>query len=152
MKSRAVKDIAFVGIQIVFFILYVIPAPSYSFDLSIWLHYASLMLAAVGLVVVTLAIVQLNKNLTPFPTPKATGSLIQTGLYRYVRHPIYSGILLMAVGFGIFQESTWKLSISVLLWVLFYFKSRYEETLLMKQYPDYEAYRRRTSRFFPNFL
>lgn len=152
MKNRAVKDIAFVGIQIVLFVLYVIPAPSDSFDLSIWLHYASLMLAITGFVVVTLAIVQLNKNLTPFPTPKTTGTLIQTGLYRYVRHPIYSGILFMAIGFGIFQESTWKLSISVLLWVLFYFKSRYEETLLMKQYPDYEAYRTRTSRFFPFFL
>lgn len=149
MKKRAVKDIVFVSIQLVLFVLYVIPAPSASFNLPTWLHYLALAWAATGLMVVTLAIVQLNKNLTPFPTPKTSGTLIQTGLYRYVRHPIYSGIIVMAVGFGVFQESTWKLVLGILLWVLFYFKSRYEETLLVKQYPDYEVYRSRTSRLFP---
>jgi protein-S-isoprenylcysteine O-methyltransferase Ste14 len=149
LKKRAVKDIVFVSIQLVLFVLYVIPAPSASFNLPTWLHYLTLALAATGLMVLTLAIVQLNKNLTPFPTPKTSGTLIQTGLYRYVRHPIYSGIIVMAIGFGVFQESTWKLALGILLWVLFYFKSRYEETLLVKQYPDYEAYRMHTSRFFP---
>ena len=149
MKKRAVKDIVFVSIQLVLFVLYVIPAPSASFNLPIWLHYLALALAATGLMVVTLAIVQLNKNLTPFPTPKTSGTLIQTGLYRYVRHPIYSGIILSALGVGLYLGSTWKISIGIALWVLFYFKSRYEEILLLRQYPNYEAYRKRTSRFFP---
>jgi len=149
LKKRAVKDIMFVSIQLVLFVLYIIPASSATFNLPQWLHYVALVLAATGLMGITLAIVQLNKNLTPFPTPKASGTLIQTGLYRYVRHPIYSGIIVMAIGFGVFQESAWKLALGVMLWILFYFKSRYEETLLVKQYPDYEQYRAHSSRFFP---
>lgn len=149
MKKRAVQDIVFVSIQLVLFVLFVIPAPSYMLHLPLLGQYMALIVAVVGLSVVVLAIVQLNKNLTPFPTPVKSGTLIQTGLYRFVRHPIYSGIILMTLGVGLYLGSTWKISIGVALWVLFYFKSRYEETLLLRQYPDYEAYRKRTSRFFP---
>jgi protein-S-isoprenylcysteine O-methyltransferase Ste14 len=149
LKKRAVRDIVFVSIQLTLFVLFVIPAPSYTFHLPLFWQYIALIIAAVGLGVIALAIVQLNKNLTPFPTPVESGTLIQTGLYRVVRHPIYSGIILTALGCGLYLGSTWKISIGVALWVLFYFKSRYEETLLIQQYSDYEAYRKRTSRFFP---
>lgn len=149
MKTRAPKDILLVSLQLVLFVLFVIPAPSYTLHLPLFWQYTALGIAAIGLGVVVLAIVQLNKNLTPFPTPVESGTLIQSGLYKYIRHPIYSGIILAALGVGVYLGSTWKLSIGVALWVLFYFKSRYEETLLLRQYPDYEAYRKRTSRFFP---
>lgn len=74
-----------------------------------------------------LAILQLNKNLTPFPTPKEDGTLIQNGVYKFIRHPIYTGIILIAIGFGLFHQSLWEIFIGIVLWVLFYFKSSYEE-------------------------
>ena len=92
--------------------------------------------------------VQLNKNLTPFPTPKENGFLINTGLYKYVRHPIYSGIFLAAIGIAFYTSSYWQLVISFILLILFYYKSKYEESLLIETYKEYEEYKKVTRRFF----
>ena len=102
-----------------------------------------------GLLIVLLALLQLNKSLSPFPTPKEEGKLVEHGLYKFVRHPIYSGIILATISFGLFQGSVWKIVVGIACWVLFYFKSAYEELLLDRRYENYKMYSKRTGRFFP---
>lgn len=143
------KDIVFVSLQLLLFAIYFTPLFDLPFQLPVFIKYTMLVVAIAGLLIIFVAILQLNKNLTPFPTPKASGTLIQTGLYKYTRHPIYSGIILAAVSFGLFHGSIRKISIGLSLWVLFYLKSVYEEKLLSKHFPGYEAYRKNTNRFFP---
>lgn len=58
-----------------------------------------------GLLIFSLALLQLNKYLSPFPTPKNSAVLIQLGLYKWVRHPIYSGIIFMLMGYAVYQTS-----------------------------------------------
>ncbi len=149
MKAPASKDILFVSIQLLLFIAYFSSKFQFSFQTNHFIKYSFLLLSFLGLLVIVLAILQLNRNLTPFPTPKKDGTLIQTGLYKFVRHPIYSGIILAAMGFGLYQGNLWKVSIGIILWVLFYFKSKYEENLLSNQFPDYKSYKKSTNRFFP---
>ncbi|MDP5171194.1 MAG: isoprenylcysteine carboxylmethyltransferase family protein [Bacteroidia bacterium] len=149
MKIPARKDGIFVGIQLLLFVIYCIPVAVASVDIHDFVKYAGLVLGICGLLIIALAILQLNRNLTPFPTPKENGTLIQTGLYKVVRHPIYSGIILGAIGFGVALSSGWKIGIGSALWLLFFVKSTYEEKLLTTQYPDYEDYQQRTGRFFP---
>jgi protein-S-isoprenylcysteine O-methyltransferase Ste14 len=149
MKKVAVKDFVFVSLQVLLFIAFVFPIVEYSFEPNYILKYAALAIAIIGLLVIAVAILQLNKNLTPFPTPKENGTLIQTGLYKFVRHPIYSGIILTTLGFGFYDGSWWKIVIGFALWFLFFFKSKYEETLLTNQFDDYKNYKKITGRFFP---
>lgn len=149
MNKIASKDKIFVGIQLLLFVIYFIPV----FDLAIKpnavLKMVSLIIGIAGLIIILVAILQLNKNLTPFPTPVNNGILIKTGLYKFVRHPIYSGIIIAALGFGFFYESLWKTGTGLLLLILFFFKSRYEEILLQTRYPDYKDYKKQSGRFFP---
>ncbi|PKP27121.1 MAG: hypothetical protein CVU03_00860 [Bacteroidetes bacterium HGW-Bacteroidetes-2] len=84
-----------------------------------------------------------------FPTPKADGTLIQTGLYKYIRHPIYTSILMLFLGYSIYQNSFYKLIITLVLGVLFYFKSKYEEKQLAIKFPEYLAYKNKTGRCLP---
>ena len=149
MKKRAAKDIWFVSIQLFLFVIYFMPLFSLQLSIDAFFQNTGLGLTLIGFLVIIIAILQLNKNLTPFPTPINNGTLIETGPYKFVRHPIYSGIILTAIGFGLYNESIWKMGIGLALWILFYFKSQYEETLLLNHYPDYESYRSRTGRFFP---
>ena len=146
--KRPIKDILFVGIQAFLFVLYFF-SPLGKVSLGVAIMYIGLVLSITGLCIIVLAILQLNKNLTPFPTPKEGGALIKSGLYKYVRHPIYSGIILLTIGFGIYSGSIWRLIIALALWILFYYKSMYEEGLLMKHFDEYDEYRKRTGRFFP---
>jgi protein-S-isoprenylcysteine O-methyltransferase Ste14 len=149
MKKPSVKDIFFVSMQLLLFIIYFIPITIFSFQTNYYFNYAALFFSIIGILIIALAILQLDKNLTPFPTPKENGKLIQTGLYKFVRHPIYSGIILSAISFGLYHGSFWKISVGFALWILFFFKSIYEENMLSKPFEDYEAYRKNTSRFFP---
>lgn len=48
----------------------------------------------------------LGRRLTPLPFPKESSSLVQTGVYAIVRHPIYSGGLVLAIGWA-FRTQSW---------------------------------------------
>ncbi len=152
MQQPPTKDILFVSIQLLLFLCYFLSPLQISFQPHQLFKYLALVIFIIGFLIILTAILQLSKNLTPFPTPKANGTLIQTGLYKFVRHPIYSGIFLSAVGYGIFDGSVWKISIGCGLLILFYFKSKYEENQLVRKFPYYVVYRMKTGRFFPYFI
>ena len=149
MKAVPAKDKIFVGGQFLLFILYLIPLSPWPFYIDVYWRYFALLMSIVGLLIILISILQLNTNLSPFPTPVDSSTLIQTGLYKYIRHPIYSGIILAAIGVGVFYMSLWKIAVGSALWVLFSFKSRYEETLLQAKFQEYTKYMQATTRFFP---
>lgn len=143
------KDFIFVGVQFILLTIFFTPFFKISFQSLIFLKYPGAVISIMGFLIILIAIIQLNKNLTPFPTPKEGGSLIKTGLYKYIRHPIYTGIFLATIGLGLFNNSLWQICIAVTLLILFYFKSSYEESLLTEKYAEYKKYKETTNRFFP---
>lgn len=145
------KDWALVGIQFTLFFVYLFRAPVLNPELGIMPQYIGLALFIVGLAVIALAFWALNRHLTAFPTPKEDGQLIQSGVYRFARHPIYTGILLSAAGFGIFTQNGLRLMIAGMLLILFMIKAGYEERLLLQKYPGYAAYKAQTGMFLPFF-
>ncbi|HEX7611272.1 MAG TPA: isoprenylcysteine carboxylmethyltransferase family protein [Candidatus Limnocylindrales bacterium] len=94
-------------------------------------------------------VLDLRENLTPFPKPLDNAQLVETGAYRLVRHPIYGGLILGALGWGLVRAAPLTLLGTVALAVFFDLKSRREEIWLAERYEDYPAYRRRTRRLLP---
>jgi len=66
-----------------------------------------------------------------------------------IRHPIYTGILLIAFGMALYMGSLFKILVFIALYVLFYYKSLYEEQRLMLFFPSYGVYKNKTGRFIP---
>jgi protein-S-isoprenylcysteine O-methyltransferase Ste14 len=91
----------------------------------------------------------LRSGLSPFPRPIAGAPLIESGAYRLVRHPIYSGLVLGAIGWGLVTVSVLAIGAAGLLFLLLAAKSHREELWLAAIHPGYEAYRRRTRRLIP---
>jgi 2-amino-4-hydroxy-6-hydroxymethyldihydropteridine diphosphokinase len=85
---------------------------------------------------------ELGAAFTPNPTPRYA-VLVETGVYRIVRHPIYMGILLGAMGAVILWRSWWAFFAVVVLAALFWFKARFEEQRLRVIYPGYAGYAER---------
>jgi protein-S-isoprenylcysteine O-methyltransferase Ste14 len=110
---------------------------------------AGLLLVAAGALQAAAAALTLGRALTPFPRPLEQGTLRTRGLYALVRHPIYSGILLMAVGWSLHHHSPAGLAFDLLLFVFFDRKAAREERWLMERYPDYAAYRTRVRKLIP---
>jgi protein-S-isoprenylcysteine O-methyltransferase Ste14 len=102
-----------------------------------------------GIVGVLLCAASLRRSLTALPIPKEEGKLSTTGLYKYVRHPMYSSVLLLAFGIALHGGSVIKYLLVFSLCLLFYMKSVYEERYLRRKYLDYAQYATRTPRFIP---
>lgn len=143
------KDYFLVGVQIVLFILYYFHINFVEFLIPQWIQWTLLVFIGIGIVIFIISIIQLNKNLSPFPTPRSDSQLVQTGLYKYIRHPVYTGILISFGSYALYSGSIYRLIITLILYLLFLVKSRYEEEQLMNRYDEYGTYRKKTGRFFP---
>lgn len=91
----------------------------------------------------------LGRNLTPFICPKANSVLLEQGAYRLVRHPIYTGILLIAFGWGLLVHGWLTLCYGLILFIIFDLKSRREEEFLRRTFPGYASYSLRVKRLIP---
>lgn len=140
---------ALVAVQAVLLVALIALGGGEAWPTPTWLRSASTALVVVGLVVIAAAATGLGRLLTPTPVPKADGSLVTDGLYRFVRHPIYSGVLVVAVGLVLPSGNPVTLVVGVATIAFFYAKSSWEEARLAEEYPDYDEYRARTPRFMP---
>ena len=75
--------------------------------------------------------------------------LIEKGPYAYLRHPLYSGLLLMFMGMALYCGRTACIIVFVYCFFGVYFKSQMEERLLAKTFPAYSEYKRRTKALIP---
>jgi protein-S-isoprenylcysteine O-methyltransferase Ste14 len=113
--------------------------------------------SAVGLIVMlgggalaVLGVLHLGRSLTALPHPRDGSRLVEAGVYRLVRHPIYGGLVIGSLGYGLVMQApvTAVVGSSVLL-VFFRLKSAREEAWLEARYEGYAAYRARTRRIIP---
>ena len=75
--------------------------------------------------------------------------LVTSGPYAYVRHPIYTGLMLAAMGSVLAVGLVW-LAAFVLSFVYFLISARTEERMMRAQFPDaYPGYQRRTKMLIP---
>lgn len=145
------KDKIYVLLQIVIFLAWLFDVENLSLQFPENLRWIALFVAGIGCILIVIAFIQLNTNLSPFPSPKKGSRLITSGVFTFARHPIYSGILMIAFGISFWLGSGYKLIISLVLAGLFYAKSSYEEKRLQERFPEYESYKAQTGRFFPKF-
>jgi protein-S-isoprenylcysteine O-methyltransferase Ste14 len=102
-----------------------------------------------GVAVLGSSVVSLGKSLTPFPRPLPTAELVTSGAYRFVRHPIYFGLLLAALGISLLTLSPLRLVVTLLLGVFFDRKATREERWLSERYPGYPAYQEKVRKIVP---
>ena len=91
----------------------------------------------------------LGRSLTPFPRPVPNGQLVTTGAYRFVRHPIYCGVVIGALGLALATENWSRLVLTAVLFVFFDLKAHREEDWLLEKYPEYAKYKLRVRKLIP---
>ena len=116
-----------------------------------WLRGLGALAVLAGGGVIGLASARLGGHLTAHPAPTAGAVLCTDGPYRFVRHPIYSGLLLLTAGITAVASTRRAVALGGGLVALLSYKARFEERLLASRFPEYEAYAAHTSRFVPRF-
>ena len=110
---------------------------------------AGLALIVMGALLTSAGVVTLGRWLTPFPQPLPESQLRTTGAYALVRHPLYSGILLMAFGWSFYSNSVAGLAFDALLFLFFDRKAAREEIWLAGKFSGYAAYRIQVKKLIP---
>ena len=112
---------------------------------SLW---AALVLVLVGSVGVIWSARDLGSALTPSPVPNQAG-LVARGLFHWVRHPMYTALIVICLGVAVGSGKWLSLAAVVALAVFFEVKTRVEERYLVVAYEGYAEYAARTGKFVP---
>ena len=116
------------------------------------LKAVGVVLFVAGLGLAVWARIYLGRNWGTPMTQKAEPELVTSGPYHFVRHPIYSGILLGFAGTGLATNSYWWIIFAVCL-IYFIYSARVEEGIMASAFPStYPSYRARTKMLVPFVL
>ena len=123
------------------------PNPDVSFSPA-WRAFG-MVLMVLGGGFLAASIIVLRRSLTPLPYPREGGTLVKSGPFGLVRHPMYAGGFVLALGYAIFVHSWLTLGYAVALFAFMDFKSRREERWLVERFPEYSMYQRKVRRLIP---
>ena len=117
---------------------------------AVWLRYAGVLLYLLGMEWVCWAFLTLGKQHSAEVTIQKEHELITAGPYRWLRHPMYLGLIVFPLGVGLVFGSWIGVASPLLLIGVFAWRIRDEEKLLRQEFGDrWEAYCQRTWRFIP---
>jgi protein-S-isoprenylcysteine O-methyltransferase Ste14 len=93
------------------------------------LRFAGIVAGLIGAAAAGVGLLALGRWASPLPRPTG-GPLRSTGIYRFVRHPIYTGVILLAAGYSLWVASVLAGFLTLLLAIFFDLKARREEAWL----------------------
>jgi protein-S-isoprenylcysteine O-methyltransferase Ste14 len=126
---------------------------SFRFQLPPMVRWFGLCAALVSLPMGYSVFRSIGKNITDTVQTRAQHELITYGIYRYIRHPLYTTGFLLFFGLGTFAELLPVMLLSLIVLVTLYVRTFTEERFLIAQFGErYIQYRVQTGKFFPKFI
>lgn len=118
-------------------------------QLSLPMQIFAAVLIGAGSLGSLLVLSQLGTNFSILPEAR---KLVTNGPYALVRHPLYTVEIVTIIGTAMQFEAPWSWAVALVVVVLLWIRSHYEEQVLESAYPEYGAYRARTKRFIPGVI
>ena len=144
-RSLPAKIVAFAATFLPFsFPMLSDPAPSGVVNLMI-----SSLILFLGMSFTVLALGTLGRNFSLIPQ---TRRLVTSGPYRFMRHPVYVGEMVAALGLVVWAATIPKTLVFVALAGCEVYRALQEESLLNRAFPEYGEYASKTARFIPGLF
>ena len=104
-------------------------------------YFVGFLIIIIAFIILLVAIKDLGRNLSPFPRPINDSNLVTTGIYRFMRHPMYYSLIFISFGVFITKLSIYYLFLSISLALIIKFKIALEEKYLMNKFKNYILYK-----------
>jgi protein-S-isoprenylcysteine O-methyltransferase Ste14 len=124
--------------------------PWTSVQLPVWLRWVGVAISIIAAMLLFWMFKTLGDNITDTVVTRHKHTLVTSGPYRWIRHPLYSFATLFTLGLSL-VTTRWSVAIlACLAFVLLAIRTRIEEEKLLERFgEEYQAYRQRTGKFFP---
>ena len=103
--------------------------------------FMGFLIIIIASIIMLMAIKDLGSNLSPFPRPIASGKLITSGIYRFMRHPMYFSLILISFAVFTIKLSFYYLCLTISLALIIKFKIIFEEQYLNDKFKNYFLYK-----------
>jgi len=110
-------------------------------QVSPFYYLIGILIIIIAFTIMLLAIKDLGRNLSPFPRPINNSNLVTSGIYRFMRHPMYYSLIFISIGVFITKLSLYYLFLSISLCLIIKFKIALEEEYLNNKFKDYLFYK-----------
>ncbi len=147
--TERVTGWAFVAAQAALIVALVLIPSADHYPTPDWLGATADVVFWIGVGLAVIAGAYLGRSLTATPVPTAAATLKTAGPYRWVRHPIYTGVVLIVVAMAVRSGNVVGLLLGVATIVFFHWKAAWEEQRLRDRFEAYADYAARTPRFIP---
>eukprot|EP00274_Cyanoptyche_gloeocystis_P004249 CAMPEP_0196659566 /NCGR_PEP_ID=MMETSP1086-20130531/35638_1 /TAXON_ID=77921 /ORGANISM="Cyanoptyche gloeocystis , Strain SAG4.97" /LENGTH=386 /DNA_ID=CAMNT_0041993603 /DNA_START=40 /DNA_END=1200 /DNA_ORIENTATION=+ len=150
LKAGQPSDISWVlgQVGLIVAVLF-LPSIWHSADFLLYFLFGPIAIVA-GLAVAAYGVTSISlENLTPYPSPTPDNQLITTGPYAWVRHPMYSGLLLAFFGLSVVTSSPTRLVATMAFFFFINAKINREEQALSKKHPGYAEYSKKVKKLIP---
>lgn len=107
------------------------------------------LLGIMGLALAILSFHALGRNFRVYMAPRRSGTLVTRGVYRLIRHPMYTGVIVGFLGYLLLFGSIFLFPLWLAMTILYLIKSVKEEAALADKFPAYEDYCRSSWKFIP---
>jgi protein-S-isoprenylcysteine O-methyltransferase Ste14 len=109
-----------------------------------------MVIEGVGIALMIISALQLGpRSYSSSTQPRASNVLVRSEIYRYLRHPIYTGLLTVSLAIFLSRPTLVVGTGYLLLTLVMNVRAGIEEKMLEHRYPEYSEYRSRTKRYFP---
>ncbi len=104
-------------------------------------YFLGILIIINAFIIMLVSIKDLGRNLSPFPRPINNSDLVTTGIYRFMRHPMYYSLIFISIGVFIIKLSIYYLFLTISLALIIKFKIALEEKYLMNKFKNYLLYK-----------
>ncbi len=150
--ERAKTEKSFLLLILPFYmVIYFAPLENYLLNLTLHISSISIGMALfiAAVIIRVSAMNTLNKNFSIAIEAKNDGKLIETGIYKQIRHPLYLAVMLMVIGSALIFSCMVAWFFVALTFAGVIIRIRKEESFLMEQFPEYSAYMVRSKKMLP---
>ena len=99
------------------------------------------LIIVIAFIILLVAIKELGKNLSPLPRPIKNSDLVTSGIYRFIRHPMYYSLIFISIGVFVTKLSIYYLFLLTSLILIINFKIALEEQYLKNKFKNYLFYK-----------
>lgn len=155
-KNREVKSIvetaSMTGFFILIYIVVILKLGTYNYH-SLILDIISIIIYIIGTTFNLLGRHYLGHNWGNNVIIYNDHTLVQEGVYKVVRHPLYASIIWMIYAVGIMCQNYLVIILNTIVFIPFmYYRAKQEEKELIKTFKEYKDYQKRVGMFFPKLI